>query len=437
MRLTIRTRLTLLYAGLFLAGGAVLLVVAYVVLARSFELGPVRVSQDVAADGAGAPPVVVGRYAGSEVPPEPEPGEVGRLIVAGDADLSGTFSAVQTASLLEEQRAAIADRTLTDFLGRAGGALVLLTVASLGLGWVVSGRVLRPLHRITRTARRLSVEDLDDRLTIAGPRDEIRDLAETFNAMLDRVQDGFERERRFTAMASHELRTPVAVERTVLEVALGDPDRSAERWRRTGRDLLDNAARTERLIETLLALGRARHQGGAEADAEDVDLAELVEERVAVLDGRAAERAVVVRCERGGAPMGTRAHRLLISQLVDNLLHNAVDHNVEAGWVAVVLGASAATVEIANSGPGVPSDLGRLVEPFQRGDPTPGAAPGSGMGLAIVRAVCERYGARLSLAPSPAGGLVVTVAFPPSCAGPARAPTVASMRAGRPRSPTH
>lgn len=291
------------------------------------------------------------------------------------------------------------------FLRYSWWALALLLVFGLVGGWILAGIVLRPLERITETARRARDGVLDARVDLPGRVDELTELADAFDAMLDRVQHAIEEERRFAANASHELRTPQAIIRTMVEVAQADP---------AGRDvdtLLARIAETNErsvaLTEALLDLARA----GRVVDAtEPIELAALVEATVSETD------AGTIVIETDLAAANIRGNRTLVRQLVHNLVRNAVVHNVPGGriWITVTPSPfGGAELSVANTGRIVdPATTSTLVEPFVRGAGRVRGDAGSGLGLAIVAAVVRAHGGRLDIAALTAGGLHVRVVLP-------------------------
>ena len=295
------------------------------------------------------------------------------------------------------------------FVRYAWWAIAGLVVFGLVGGWLLAGVMLRPLGRITDVARRARDGQLSQRVDLPGNRDELTELADTFDAMLDRVEHTIDEERRFAANASHELRTPHAIIRTMVEVAQADP---------RGRDIdvvLQRIARTnDRAIattEALLALSRASR--GAGLEHVPVDLAGVVAE--AVDEQRADAVARGIRIDTALSPTVVSGNRALLSQLATNLLHNAVVHNAENGWVRVSVSTSPAELVVANSGPVLdPALVSTLTEPFVRAAGRTRAAAGqegSGLGLAIVASIVRAHGGRLGLTALPEGGLQVRVAL--------------------------
>jgi signal transduction histidine kinase len=296
--------------------------------------------------------------------------------------------------------------------------LVLLGITSVAsgvLGWIASGRVLRPVREITSAAQTISAGNLSKRLPVQGPDDEFRALGETLNDLLARLEAAFESQRRFVANASHELRTPLTVERTLLEVALSDPDASAATLRRICEELLASGRDHARLLEALLTL--ASSERGLEL-REALDLGDLA---AAILPQFSAElERRNLELSSALAPAPTSGDRALIERLIGNLLDNAVSYNAHGGQVAISTATTengSAVLSVSNSGPVIAAgSVERLLEPFQRLEPGRAAdAEGHhGLGLSIVRAIAIAHRARLSAEPRPEGGLTVTVSFPPA-----------------------
>ncbi|ORT57889.1 ATP-binding protein [Streptomyces sp. CB03238] len=274
----------------------------------------------------------------------------------------------------------------------SGGALLVTALGAVVVGWWTAGRVLRPVHEMTARARRLSERNLHDRLGVSGPDDELKELGDTIDALLGRLEAAFDSQRRFIANASHELRTPLATQRAAIQVGLDD---SVE----VKQVLLDSNRRSERLIEGLLVL--ARSERGLE-EREAVPLGEVVAEECA--------RFGVGVSGTGGVVLG---NRVLLAQLTRNLVANAVTYNVpDGGWVRVTLEGGVLTV--ANTGPVVAeADIPGLFEPFRRGEGRDRMGPGAGLGLSIVRSIAAAHRGTVTAVPGGAGGgLVVTVRLP-------------------------
>ncbi|MCT9932639.1 ATP-binding protein [Planotetraspora sp. A-T 1434] len=361
MRRTVRLRLTLLYSGLFLAAAVLLVALIYFLVENSPFPGPPT---------APAPP-------GGLDTPVPAP--------------------------VWEQQAENLRRLLVNSLI----ALSIMAFASILLGRLMAGRVLQPLGDMTATVRRITADRLDQRLAASGPDDELKELADTFDELLDRLEAAFTAQRRFVANASHELRTPLTLQHAMVEVALADLEADAESLRAVLERLLAAGQHQERLIEALLTL--ARSQQGLH-HRQPLDLA--------VITGQALD-------QRGdpGVPVQSRLHpapasgdRALIERLVANLLDNAMRHNVPGGWVKVATAVQSGrpTLRISNSGPVIPPDrVHMLLQPFQRLEGGRRASgDGLGLGLSIVAAIVEAHHGTLETRPLPKGGLEVTVALP-------------------------
>jgi signal transduction histidine kinase len=367
MRLTVRGRLTLVYGGLFLAAGVVMLGVTYVLVSQRL---PGKAVFRGTSGLAGVPP-----------PGAPEPDVVFQRVV-------------------EDTR----DDALSALFTQGGIALLVVGAAAIALGWLVAGRMLQPLHRITETARRIAESPaadrgLHDRIALQGPDDEIKQLADTFDLMLTRLDRSFDGQRRFIANASHELRTPLTLNRTLLEVALHGETASAE-VRHLGTTLLAVNERHSRLIDGLLLLARSEREL---TERSYVDLADIAAH---VSDPE-------IRTELNEA--ATVGDPVLLERLVQNLVENGVRHNVPGGWVRVATYAKdgLAVLEVSNTGQVVPRyEVAGLFEPFHRLGTDRLAGPGVGLGLSIVRAVARAHGGDAQAEPRDEGGLVVTVTLP-------------------------
>ncbi|GLW67244.1 sensor protein CutS [Actinomadura rubrobrunea] len=300
--------------------------------------------------------------------------------------------------------------TMQRLVSRSLVALVGVGITAVVLGYFVADRALSPLQKVTATARRLSESTLHERIALEGPDDEIKELADTFDAMLERLSQAFDAQRRFVANASHELRTPLAINRTLLEVALGDPDASDD-LKTVGRTLLATNARHERLIEGLLLLARSERQLTTRTP---VDLAEVASTVLETHAKRGHDNDVAVHRElTAGTTLGDP---VLLEHLVSNLVDNAVKHNDDGGevWVRTGVLDGYATVQVENTGPVVPAyEVDRLFEPFRRlNADRVESAKGAGLGLSIVRSVVLAHRGMVYAAPRAGGGLIVTVRLP-------------------------
>jgi signal transduction histidine kinase len=394
-RASVRLQLTLVYGVLFLVAGAGLLALNYALFRSHFTL-PFQVKTEAPPADLSGP--LVGRAAGRVVVFITPSGE--KLVAAG-----------QPAASAEGVRKDFVQAALNQILTQSGVALGLMALVSVGLGWVVAGRVLRPLQAITATARRLEGSTLHERINLQGPHDELKELADTFDQMLGRLDTAFESQRRFVANASHELRTPLAIARTEVDVALADPDASPAELRAMAERVREASERSERLIEGLLTLARSERELRAR---EPVDLSASAAEALSAAGGEAERLGLRVSAVLGRAPVA--GDRVLLDRLVANLVENAVRHNRPRGWVEVGSGLAdgMAVVRVANGGrPIPPEQVASLFEPFRRldGDRT-GSDRGAGLGLSIVRSVAAAHGGRARARALDGGGLEVTVELP-------------------------
>jgi signal transduction histidine kinase len=287
---------------------------------------------------------------------------------------------------------------------------VVIALAAI-LGWIAAGRALRPVHLITAAARAASEHDLSARVTPRGPRDELRELAETFDEMLGRLQAAFEGQQRFIANASHELRTPLAVMGATVDVVLGNPDATPGDLRGMAADIRAAVDHAEHLIGALLIL--ARNERGLTV-REEVDLATAAED---VLDTAGlGDRRVHATLQ----PAVISGDPVLAEHLIANLVDNAVRYNIAAGdiWISTRTMAGSSQLTVANTGPVIsPADVGRIFQPFQRlSDRT--SHDGFGLGLAIVASIAAIHGGTVTARPRDDGGLSVTVTIPSAGAKP-------------------
>jgi signal transduction histidine kinase len=408
-RRTVRLKLTMLYGALFLVCGAALLGVTYFLVAQRL---PVTVKKSnsqmttTATGVAGGELCYTNRFSG------------GSKLSGGSAststlqDIGALASPNGCAIMLNAQRSDELDQLITD----SGIALAIMAAASIGLGWVVAGRVLQPLRTITTAARRISASSLHQRLATDGPDDELTELGRTFNRLLARLERSFEAQRQFVANASHELRTPLARQRTLVEVALRDPDPTVGSLQRTMQRVLATGEEQERLIEALLTL--ARSQRGLDR-REPLDLAAVTGAALSASEPEAAGRGVRVSASLGAAPV--LGDKRLAERLAANLVDNAVRHNVADGWVKVVTGVRSGrgVLSVANSGPAIsPDQIDLLFQPFGRLDAARLSRDGLGLGLSIVIAIAAAHDADLRARPLPSGGLEVEILFPAVPAGP-------------------
>ncbi|GLW20511.1 sensor protein CutS [Microbispora amethystogenes] len=372
-RVSIRWRLTLTYAALVFVAGALLVMVMYVLVGHAINVGWQSVPKIL------LPPSV--------------PQEVIDEFNNNYANLQAEATAAARSELLQ--------RSLLALLGVGIFALIL--------GYVVADRALRPIKKMTVTARKLSETSLaHERIDLQGPDDELKELADTFDAMLTRLNTAFDAQRRFVDNASHELRTPLAINRTVLEVALSDPEASDD-LKVLGRTLLGTTARNERLIEGLLLLARSERELSVR---KPVDVQEVARTAVEQLAAFAEEEGVTV--EHDLHPAATTGDPVLVERCLSNLVENGIKHNLGPNgkvWVRTGMVDGGAVVQVANTGPHVPAyEVESLFEPFRRlNADRVQSAKGAGLGLSIVRAIVRAHGGTVVAVPRDGGGLVVTV----------------------------
>jgi signal transduction histidine kinase len=364
-RLSVRLRLTLLYGAVFFAAGFLLLSVAYVLVTNILE---------------------------------------GLRFEIRTNDPFGL-----TQQQAEAIRRSFIDNAQHRLIWQSAVALLGVGLIALALGWFVADRALSPLQQVTATARRLSESTLHERIAMHGPEDEIKELADTFDAMLERLNQAFDAQRRFVGNASHELRTPLAINRTLLEVAVTDPEASDD-LKTVGRTLLANNARHERLIEGLLLLARSERELTTRTQVDLSEIAGTVLKTQAVEAGQPAIMTELTHARTVGDPV-------LLEHLVSNLVTNAVRHNVEGdGTVVVRTGIldDWATCQVENTGPVVPAyEVQNLFEPFRRlNTDRIESSKGAGLGLSIVRSVVSAHGGTVLASPREGGGLIVTVRLP-------------------------
>lgn len=296
------------------------------------------------------------------------------------------------------------------------GVLGLLVISAAGVvgAALVAGRALRPLHQVTATAQRLSEETLDQRIRYSGADDEVAELAATFDAMLDRLGEAFEAQKRFVANASHELRTPLAVMRTEIDVTLSDPDADVEELRRMARVVRDASERANGLVDALLVLARSEAQSGRRlVRKEETDLVTGVSAALSAMGKEMRRLNLEVRTQLDPAPVV--GDPSLLDRLAGNLIENAVRYNHLHGriWVRTGTEGDHVCLVVGNTGFEVDqADVPGLFEPFRRGGRERTGARGSGLGLSIVRAVCDAHGGSVSAVALDEGGLEVTVTLP-------------------------
>jgi hypothetical protein len=377
LRPTLRIKIALLYGGLVLLVGISLLFASMVLLDRSIARLPF-------------------------------------FNIKGNVTVTDDTGATQTVG--PGQLATQARHDSRDYLLHTGLIYftVIVIIGASG-GYLLARQALRPIARVTRTAQQLSTETLDQRIDLGGPDDELRELADTFDEMLARLDAAFDGQKLFVANASHELRTPLAVIRTELDVTLSDPNATSEELRRMGEVALAATERAQRLVASLLILARLQSGHRSELEVrEPVDLASLVAPVLATVSAEAAARSISIETEAGTAY--TLGDPRLLERLIGNLVENAVRHNVDGGWLRVSCGAAGerAWLHVANGGQVIaPGDVDVLFEPFRRGaGKARTATRGAGLGLSIVRLIVEAHHGRLQAAAPPFGGLAIRIELP-------------------------
>jgi signal transduction histidine kinase len=388
---SVRARIALACAGLFLVTGGALIAITYALVDQNLSSSP-----------------GIDKNQNDKL-----------IAVCKEAENSGTLR--QDANLGVKCKLAFnagvqagADQTGNQALSQ----LLLYSLLSLGgltllagaLGWLLSGRVLRPLHAVTNAARRASEQNLTERLALQGPDDELKELADTFDGMLDRLDTAFDSQRRFVANASHELRTPLTVMRTAVDVTLAKPNRTPEQLDTMAIEVRQAVTDAEALIDALLTLARSdRGPDGGEF----VDLATAAEDAVDAVGAAVREAGIDLRIRLD--PAETHGDRVLLERMVANLVDNATRHNAPGGWIKVSTGryGDSVRITVTNGGPPIPADLvPALFEPFRRVHDRVGSGQGVGLGLSIVRSVVHNHGGEVTAEALPAGGLTVSVILP-------------------------
>jgi signal transduction histidine kinase len=332
---------------------------------------------------------------------------VGRVT---QTDQSGKVTQLDPSKLGQQARSQSVEYLLHTGLIYFG---IIVVIGTTG-GYLLAKQALRPIAKLTHTAQLLSIDTLDQRINLGGPDDELRELADTFDEMLARLDAAFDSQRLFVANASHELRTPLSVIRTELEVTLGDPNADVADLRRMGQVVENAAERAQRLVASLLTLARLQAVGRGELEViEPVDLAKLVPAVLNAVEGEANEKQITVESEV--EPAATVGDPRLLERLVGNLVENAIRHNVPGGWLRVTTGETMDRVwlHVSNGGPVIAAgDVDTLFDPFRRGGRVRTATRGTGLGLAIVRLIVEAHQGRLQAAAPPFGGLAIRIELP-------------------------
>jgi signal transduction histidine kinase len=384
-RWTVRLRLTLLYGLLFLVSAGALLGITYLLVDHGLSGGTVIATP-------GRHPLVIRGPAGGRAKGLP-----------AAAQLPGHVAE-------QNQKARQRAKDLHQLLVVSSLTMGAMAALSIGLGWLVAGRVLRPIRTINTSVRTISENNLHARLAATGPNDELKELSDTFDQLLQRLETAFEAQRQFVANASHELRTPLTFERTLLEVALADPSCTLDSLRATCQRVLTAEEHQEQLIASLLTL--ARSQSGL-ASREPLDLCEVACSVVSSRTSQLAEAGLRIDCDLNPAPI--LGDDRLIEGLTANLLDNAIRYNVPAGFITCATGTADghSFLSVVNSGPPIAAEqVTKLQRPFERlGRDRTDNGGGAGLGLSIVASIARAHGADLSFDPRPGGGLAVNLTF--------------------------
>jgi signal transduction histidine kinase len=398
-RPTLRTRMALLYGGLVLLIGISLLFTSVILLGKVLQPGQLNLPNGPA-------------YAPNETNGPT------------DKTLAGQFHPVNASTIGAARHEAV------HYLFTVGLIFfgIIVVVGTIG-GYMLARQSLRPIARLTQTAKALSTENLDQRIELGGPDDELRELADTFDDMIGRLDAAFDSQRLFVANASHELRTPLSVIRTELEVTLSDPDADSDELRRMGGVVASATERAQHLVTSLLTLARLQAVGGGELEvSEPVDLAWLVPAALQAVAPEADEKGIQIDATEVESATSIGDPRLL-ERLIGNLIENGIRHNVPDGWLRITTGQSADKVwlHVANGGSVIKTeDVDRLFEPFRRGGRVRTATRGAGLGLAIVRLIVDAHKGKLAAAAPPFGGLSIRIELPRAPSQPAEARSKAS-----------
>jgi signal transduction histidine kinase len=379
----VRLRLTLLYGGLFLLSGAVLLTITYLLVAH----GGTNVAMSTHSTTASGGQESISIFLGQNLPAD-----------------SRLPEAVQQQAV--RQHAEIMHQLLV----QSGVALAIMSVIAVALGWLVAGRVLRPLQTMTDSIQHISARNVHERLAVTGPRDELKNLADTIDGLLGRLAAALDSHKRFVANAAHELRTPLTLEHALLEEAVIDPDATAEEFRAQFEHLMVVSEQQARLLESLLVL--ATSERGLDR-RESVDLSGLTGDVLRAAEPAARQQGLAVAAET--RPARVTGDPALVERLVANLVDNAMSYNIPDGRVEVATGTEGARsfLSVTNTGPPVPPGMvDQLLSPFQRLDRTADDDGHHGLGLSIVQSIAAAHSADLTVLARPEGGLAIRVLFP-------------------------
>jgi signal transduction histidine kinase len=412
-RRTVRLRLTVVYAALFLASGTGLLAITYVLVRHSTD-------QALFGTNANGKRFVISRTKATA--PAPKGSGATPFLESQSNRTAGPPLTPKQMQAQARRDLALAksqhDAEMRQLLEQSGVALAIMAALSILLGWIAAGRVLRPLRTLNERAREISASNLHKRLALTGPADEVKQLANTFDDLLARLEASFQAQRQFVANASHELRSPLQLARTIGEVALSDPEATVDSLQASHRRVLAAGEHQERLIEALLTL--ARSERGVDR-RDPFDLATIARRVLATFQPDVDRRGVYVRATLRSAE--TAGDPRLAERLVSNLIANALRHNLPTGGridVTTTTRNGHAVLSVANSGNQVaPDEVERLFQPFQRlGTERTDHGDGVGLGLSIVQAIATAHAATVTARAQPSGGLDIEVGFPQDDAGP-------------------
>jgi signal transduction histidine kinase len=380
-RRTVRLRLTALYGVLFLVSGAVLLAIASGVAVSRSSVEATRSSQ--------GPPV--------------------------SAQTQGQAQAQLQHQLAAQVKTGISQNLLVG----SAVALGVMTVLSVVLGWIIAGRALRPLRKMTATTQRISADNLDERLAMPGPDDELKELGDTIDGLLERLESAFAAQRRFVANASHELRTPLTTMRASLDVAVAKPGPVPAQTVALADRLRTELDRVDALLDGFLTLARAQH--GELPGRATLSLEYIVSAALAARAGDIAAKGLTVQHASGSGGTWVEGSQALLCRMADNMIGNAIVHNPDGGWISVVTagGGRTARLVVENGGDLLdPEQVAQLGQPFHRlGADRTGSDTGSGLGLSIVAAIASAHRGTLDLQARPGGGLRASITLPLAAPG--------------------
>ena len=421
-RRTARLRLTVLYGAAFLACSATVVTSIYFFFGRMVHFSGKPPTMHVSGQSRGVTPGEKAAAAHAVA----VRAEVNAALQAASKNPAVRAVLLQAKTTAEHAALGQIHYDMGQLLIVCAIALAVIAVAAAAIGWIIAGRVLRPLSAITAAARRISATSLHERLALHGPDDELKELADTLDGLFARLEASFDAQRRFAANASHELRTPLTRERTLLQVTRADPAATTTTWQAVSGELLTSNAEQEHLIEALLTLASSETGPGQHQPA---DLAAITSTALATARPAITRHALHIQASIQPALLDGDA--LLIQQLAANLIDNAIQHNHPGGDIQITTSTShhSAVLSVTSSGQVIPpADIDRLFQPFQRLGPRPARRDGGhGLGLSIVKAIATAHAATITAQPRPGGGLAITVTFPPPAPPQTRGP-----RAGRP-----